>query len=145
MGLGIMGQEALSETYEIKMSDGEQVDVAGIQFSIQDSRQFISPEGTTFSEVSFLINEEQDGDFVLMPDLEYYPKMEMLYARPAISSNLKRDIQIILNNWKDNERRKIWGSYHHYPADELDMDWRNINVLWGDFYACSTMDFSKKK
>lgn len=107
MSLGIMGQEALSETYEIKMSDDEQMNVAGIQFSIQDSRQFISPEGTTFSEVSFLLNEERDGDFDLMPDLEYYPKMEMLYARPAISSNLKRDIQIILNNWKDNENGKF--------------------------------------
>ena len=107
IGLGIMGQEALSETYEIKMSDGEQVDVGGIQLSIQDSRQFISPEGTTFSEANFLINEEQDGDFDLMPDLEYYPKMEILYARPAISSNLKRDIQIILNNWKDGEDGKF--------------------------------------
>ena len=37
----------------------------------------------------------------MKPDLEFYPKMEMLYARPAISSNLSRDVQIILKNWKD--------------------------------------------
>ena len=107
MAFGIMGQETLSETYELKMSDGEQVNVAGIQFSIQDSRQFVSPEGTTFSEVSLLINSELDGGFILRPDLEYYPKMEMLYARPAISSSPRRDIQIILNNWKDGEDGKI--------------------------------------
>ena len=103
MSLGIMGQEALTETYDIKMSGGEQVDVSGIQLSIQDSRQVISPEGTTFSEVSFLLNEEGERDFILIPDLEFYPKMEMLYSRPAISSNLRRDIQIILNNWKKGQ------------------------------------------
>ena len=107
MAFGIMGQEALSETYELKLSDGEQVDVGGIQISIQDSKQIISPEGTTFSEVRFLINEEGKSDFILMPDLEYYPKMEMLYARPAISSNLRRDIQIILNNWKEGQDGKF--------------------------------------
>ncbi|RPI07553.1 MAG: hypothetical protein EHM65_11615, partial [Acidobacteriales bacterium] len=107
IGLGIMGQEALSETYEIKMTDGEHVNVGEIQLSIQESRQFISSEGTTFSEAKFLIYEERDGDFDLMPDLEYYPKMEILYARPAISSNLKRDVQIILNNWKDSEDGKF--------------------------------------
>jgi len=101
MSLGIMGQEALSETYEIKMFDEGQVDVSGIHISIQDSEQIISPENTSFSKVSFLISEEWKSDFILTPDLEYYPKMEMLYARPAISSNLGRDIQIILNNWKD--------------------------------------------
>ncbi len=107
MCLGIMCQEALSESYEIRISDGDQVDIAGFQFSIQESNQLISPEGTKFSEVSFSIQEEHDGVFNLTPDLEYYPKMEMLYARPAISSNLKRDIQIILNNWKDDEGGKF--------------------------------------
>jgi cytochrome c-type biogenesis protein CcmF len=107
MCLGIMGQEALSETYEINISDGDKVDVAGFSFRILDNSLLISPEGTTLSKLSFLIQDEQGGIFNLTPDLEYYPKMEMLYARPAISSNLKRDIQVILNNWKTDDRGKF--------------------------------------
>ena len=144
MGLGIMGQEALSETYEIKMSDGEQADVAGIQLSIQDSRQFISPEGTTFSEVSFLINEERDGDFILMPDLEYYPKMEMLYARPAISSNLRRDIQIILNNWKDDEDGKF--GVHITLTPLMSWIWiGGILMSFGGIFTLAQQWISRKK
>ncbi len=103
MAFGIMGQEALSESYEVKMSENELIKVGGIEIVLKESRQGVLPEGTTYSEADFLIEEEGRDEFILTPDLEYYSKMEMLYARPAISSNLLRDIQIILVNWKDEQ------------------------------------------
>ena len=101
MSFGIMGQEAFSKTYEMKLAQGEKVNIGTFQITIQESRQNISSEGTTFSEVDFFVEEKGAGDFSLKPDLEFFPKMGMLYARPAISTNLRRDFQIILNNWKE--------------------------------------------
>jgi cytochrome c-type biogenesis protein CcmF len=107
MALGIMGQETLSDTFELNISEGETLSVGGFQINLQDSSQIFSPEGTTFSVVNFSIIENGQKNFTLTPDLEYYPKMQMQYARPAISSNLKRDIQIILYNWKDENTGKF--------------------------------------
>ncbi len=69
--------------------------------SINDSRQFVSPEGITISALELLINEEELNNFILLPKMEYYPKMNVVYARPAINTSLKRDIQVILNNWQN--------------------------------------------
>jgi cytochrome c-type biogenesis protein CcmF len=101
MALGIMGQEALSDSYDLEITEGESVNVGGFQILLQDSSLTLSTEGTTSSVVDFSIVENSQKGFMLSPDLEYYPKMQMLYARPAISSNFQRDIQVILNSWKD--------------------------------------------
>ena len=37
---------------------------------------------------------------ILKPDLEYFPKMNLLYARPAIDASLIRDVQVIISEWE---------------------------------------------
>lgn len=107
MALGIMGQETLSDTYELRLANGEMASIGDFQIKIQDSHQFISPEGTTISIADISVTENNERRFRLSPDLEFYPKMNMLYARPAIASNLKRDIQIILSNWQSGTDGKL--------------------------------------
>jgi cytochrome c-type biogenesis protein CcmF len=101
MALGIMGQETLSDSYELKISEDETINIGDFQINLRDNSQTLSSEGTTFSVANFSIIERSKKDFTLTPDLEYYPKMNMLYSRPAISSNFERDFQIILSRWQD--------------------------------------------
>jgi len=107
MAFGIMGQETLSDSYDLRITEGETVNFGDFQINIQDKSQIISPEGTTFSIVDFSIQENGQKEIILSPDQEYYPKMQMLYARPAIVTSLERDIQIILTTWQDEKDFKF--------------------------------------
>ncbi len=84
MALGILGQETLSESYDVKMAEGEKIHLGDYQINLLNSSREISSAGTTFSSVDIEIGEFQQDAFMLKPDLEYYPKMKMLYARPAL-------------------------------------------------------------
>ena len=107
MVLGIMGQETLSKTYDLRIAKGEIVSLGDFQIIIQDSRRFISPERTTISATELSITENDQKSFLLSPYLELYPKTEMVYARPAIATNLQRDVQIILSNWQNETDSKL--------------------------------------
>ena len=107
MALGILGQETLSKTYDLRMAKGETASFGDFQIYIKDSSKIISPEGTTISTVELSVTENYQKRFLLSPDLELYPKMEMVYARPAIATNLQRDVQIILSNWQNETDSKL--------------------------------------
>ena len=97
---GILGSENLSRQYDISIEVGEQKEIDGISITGQRRNMMITEMRTEIYMFNFLMQEPGRGQKILTPDLEYYPKLNTLYARPAIDSNLVGDVQLILSEWE---------------------------------------------
>jgi cytochrome c-type biogenesis protein CcmF len=94
---GILGSENLSRQYDISIEVGEQKEIGGLSITGQSRGMKITEMRTEIYMFNILMQEPGRGQKVLTPDLEYYPKLNTLYARPAIDSNLVGDVQLILS------------------------------------------------
>jgi cytochrome c-type biogenesis protein CcmF len=97
---GILGSENLSRQYDISIEVGEQKEIGGFSITGQSREMKITEMRTEIYMFNILMQEPGRGQKVLTPDLEYYPKLNTLYARPAIDSNLVGDVQLILSEWE---------------------------------------------
>jgi len=97
---GILGSENLSRQYDISIEVGEQKEVGGISLMGQSRDMEITAMRTEIYKLNILMQDEGGRQKILTPDLEYYPKLQTLYARPAIDSNLAGDVQLILSEWE---------------------------------------------
>jgi cytochrome c-type biogenesis protein CcmF len=97
---GILGSENLSRQYDISIEVGEQKKIDGFTLAGQSREMKITEMRTEIYLFNILMQEPGRAHKVLTPDLEYYPKLNMLYARPAIDSNLAGDVQLILSEWE---------------------------------------------
>lgn len=100
MAYGILGSENLSRHYDTSIEVGEQKEIGGLIFAGQGRDLKITEMQTEIYMFNILMLEPGRGQKVLTPDLEYYPKLNTLYARPAIDSNLTGDVQLILSEWE---------------------------------------------
>lgn len=98
--LGILGSENLSRQYDTTIEVGEQKEIGGFTLTGQSRDMKITEMRTEIYLFSILLQEHGRAQTVLTPDLEYYPKLNTLYARPAINSNLTGDVQLILSEWE---------------------------------------------
>jgi cytochrome c-type biogenesis protein CcmF len=97
---GILGSENLSRQYDISIEVGEHKEVGGLSLTGQSRDMKITEMRTEIYLFNILMQDEGGGQNKLTPDLEYYPKLQTLYARPAIDSNLAGDVQLILSEWE---------------------------------------------
>jgi cytochrome c-type biogenesis protein CcmF len=104
---GITGQETLSKTFDVEIAQNEEILIGGIKISLVDSKSSIDDSGKQLLVANLELIENGKDTFHLMPDQEYFPKMSMLYARPAINSNYLRDVQIIINRWQNPDNGKM--------------------------------------
>lgn len=100
--LGILGNETLSRQTDISIEAGSKVEVDGLTLVGQGRTSSMSKTKTELYTLAILVKEAgRERPFSLSPVMEYYPKIEMVNAIPAISSNLSRDIQLIISEWED--------------------------------------------
>ena len=98
--LGILGSENLSSQHNVLIEVGEQVEVDGLTL-LSGSREFQTNEmGTDIYFFNITVKgTDRVKPIILTPQLEYFPKIKTMYARPAIYSNFTSDVQLILNEW----------------------------------------------
>jgi len=99
--IGILGSENLSTEFDIQISIGEAIQTDGLSLFGQSRNEQIEGTGQTTYQMNILMSDGAGEPKLLTPDLEYYPKMDLIYARPAIYSNLAGDIQLILSGWQN--------------------------------------------
>ncbi len=99
--MGILGNETLSRQTDISIETGRKVELDGLTLIGQGRKSMISETRTEVYTMNIQVNEAgSKQSFGFSPGMEYYPKMKMVNALPAISSNLTRDIQLILSEWE---------------------------------------------
>ena len=100
--LGILGNETLSRQTDISIETGRKVGLDGLALFGQDRTTRISETRTEVYTMNIQVNETGgEQSFSLSPAMEYYPKINMVNAIPAISSSMTRDIQLIISEWED--------------------------------------------
>ena len=103
LAIGIIGQESSSVTYEFGITEAGDLEIGGFNVNLNDMTQVISPEGITISKTDLSFDESRQRSFVLAPQINYYPKMNMLYSLPVTNTTLLRDVQVIIKEWKKSE------------------------------------------
>jgi len=99
--IGILGSENLFSQNEIIVNSEEQTEIDGLVFQEQKREQEISESRTEIYTLEISMVDQDSELIVLKPDLEYYPKMNLLYARPAIDTGLIRDVQVVISEWEN--------------------------------------------
>lgn len=100
--LGILGNESLSRQADISIEVDKKVELDGLALIGQSRTTNISKTRTEVYTLVVLLNEVgSNQSFSLSPVMEYYPKMKMVNAIPAISSTTIRDIQLIIGEWEE--------------------------------------------
>ena len=102
MAWGILGSENLSRQYDTSVDIGEEIEIGGLRIEGKQRDMSVTASRTEIYLFDVLISE-LDGSFELLtPDLEFFPKLNTLYARPAIDSDLSGDVQVIINEWESS-------------------------------------------
>ncbi len=102
MAWGILGSENLSRQYDTSVDIGEEIEIGGFKIEGQQRNMSVTASRTEIYLFDVLVSEP-DGSFELLtPDLEFFPKLNTLYARPAIDSDLSGDVQVIINEWESS-------------------------------------------
>ena len=102
LAIGIIGQESASVTYEFGITDSEPLEIGGYLIGLDDMTQVISSEGITISKSKLSFYENSKRVFTLSPQINYYPKMNMLYSLPMADTTLLRDVQVLIKEWKNS-------------------------------------------
>jgi len=98
--LGILGSESLSRQFESSIRVGEQKDFNGITLIGQSRDREVTEAGTEIYTFNLQMIGGGSAEVKIAPHIEYYPKMNMFYARPAVDAKITGDIQIILSEWE---------------------------------------------
>jgi cytochrome c-type biogenesis protein CcmF len=69
---------------------------------LDEMTQVISSEGITISKSKLSFYENSKRVFTLSPQINYYPKMNMLYSLPMADTTLLRDVQVLIKEWKNS-------------------------------------------
>lgn len=104
--LGILGSETLSDQFDITLGLGEGKEVDGVSFFGQSRNLQNAGAGQSIYRFEIMVNETGKKPKALTPDMEYFSKMDLVYARPAIDSNLIKDIQLIMTDWETSSSGK---------------------------------------
>lgn len=99
--VGILGAENLASKFDTSISVGERVEAGGMTLLVQKSGYQITEAGSEIYTLDILVSGPRGAPKRLAPDLEYFPKLNSLYARPAIRSTLGSDVQLIISEWED--------------------------------------------
>jgi cytochrome c-type biogenesis protein CcmF len=102
MAWGILGSENLSRQYDTSVDVGERVEIGGLTIEGQQRELTITQSRTEIYFFDVLVTEPDGTSELLTPDLEFFPKLNTLYARPAIDSDLSGDVQVIINEWESS-------------------------------------------
>lgn len=114
MTLGILGAENLSSYAEIHIGVKDSIQVGRITIYSQAIREIQRHIGQTDYELDIEF-EENGKRFALVPALEYFSKREMLHARPAIHSNIARDLQMVMTQLPERPDNKAVLKLYIFP------------------------------
>ncbi len=99
--IGILGSENLSNQHDITINPEEATEIDGLVFQEQKRDQVITESRTEIYTLEISLVDQDSEPVILKPDLEFYPKMNLLYAKPAIDTGLIRDVQVIISEWEN--------------------------------------------
>jgi cytochrome c-type biogenesis protein CcmF len=95
MAIGILGAENLAYHTEIRIGENEALVINDYKITTGVIRETWKHIGQTDYELNTVILEN-GREILLTTTLEYFPKREMLHAKPSIHASVLRDIQIVM-------------------------------------------------
>lgn len=115
IAFGVLGSEILTEKYSIELDVNQEVQISGINFFAVEKKIQERDLGQTIYLMEIGVSKNGDEKIILAPALEFFPKMDLVYAKPAIFTSLKRDIQLILTKWENPDNTKANIQVNIYP------------------------------
>lgn len=99
--LGILGSENLSRHLDISIAVGEQVNLEKFSLFGQSKETRMTDQANEIHSFNILLSKTDKEQYLLKPELAYFRKINTLYSKPAIRSEITGDIQIILSEWEN--------------------------------------------
>jgi cytochrome c-type biogenesis protein CcmF len=96
ISIGIVGVINYSTQQDLTIPIGEETKIGGATFKVSSSKNYVSNEGRIIYEVQLSMTDQGGRNKIFNPSIEYYPKMESLYAKPSLQLGFQRDVQVVL-------------------------------------------------
>ncbi|MCD6577405.1 MAG: cytochrome c biogenesis protein CcsA [Anaerolineaceae bacterium] len=101
MVFGILGVENFSSSYDVYLGEGDEATVGRFVIVGKNERDTINANNIVRSEFSVTVNSPIEPQRELTPVVEYYPKLDVFNARPAIYNNIFYDLKIVIHQLPD--------------------------------------------
>ena len=96
--IGILGVVNYSSHQDYELQIGKPLQENGGMMTVTSVNNFINLQGRPQYEVSISFKDKWDGSLTFKPSVEYYPKMDSFYAKPATRAGVLQDVQVVLNS-----------------------------------------------
>jgi len=97
MTFGILGVENLSSTYDVYLREGDKAAVGSFVLLGQTEQNYITKNNIMRDEFSITVYSPIGSTKELTPNVEFYPKLDIFHAQPAIYSNIFHDLKIVIH------------------------------------------------
>jgi len=106
MSLGIIGLEGLQQETQRTLSLGDRVNLGGYRFQYEGLERYEGEEGQQVTQAVLAVVHEGRPIGALYPSREVYLDMGMAVTKPAVNSNLARDLYAIISDGGESSREQ---------------------------------------
>jgi cytochrome c-type biogenesis protein CcmF len=106
MVFGVLGVENLSSNYDVYLGKGDKAEVGGFVLLSQTERYYVTENNVTRSEFPITAYKPTGSQKELTPIIEYYPKLGIFHAQPAIYADIFHDFKVVIHQLPDAANEK---------------------------------------